>query len=59
MQPGSVAAWTGRGLAGVVDWIVELMFEAGRCEYAKGQESCGMLRKHPKLLSLSVPPHKR
>ncbi len=59
MQQGSIAVWTGHALAREIRMAVELKSEAGRCEYAKGQESCGMPRKHPDLFSLSVPPHKR
>jgi hypothetical protein len=59
MQPGSVAAWTGHALARETCMAVGLKSEVRRCGYVKGQESYGMLRKHPELFSLSVPPHKR
>ena len=58
MQWGPVAAWTGHALAREICMVVGLKSEVRRCEYVKGQESCGMLRKHPGLASLSVPSHK-
>jgi hypothetical protein len=58
MQPRPVTACIGRGLVSVADMVVGFYSEVRRWEYAKGQELRGMLRKHPGLLTLSVPPHK-
>ena len=58
MQEGTVAAWTGYALAIEIHVTLRLKSEVRRCQYVKGQKSCGMLRKHPGLFSLSVPPHK-
>jgi hypothetical protein len=59
MQEGTVAAWTAHALAIETHLVVRLKSRVRRREYVKGQESCGMPRKHPDLFSLSVPPHKR
>jgi hypothetical protein len=59
MQWSPVAAGVGRGPARLPGGIVRLVLDTRRCRYVKGQESCGMLRKHPESLTLSVPPHKR
>ena len=59
MQRGPVAAGARRGPAGMPRVIDGLVLDTRRWRYVKGQGSCGMLRKHPELFTLSVPPHKR